>query len=138
MCLGDFFKKNQKEYFSNFSYLTLTLAFVISFGIYVVMSLKGGSLKAFNDLFSVTSFGSLLIILYKLNFFNPMFKWINKFSYELYLVHILVFTLVFKTLSPYIPNLLIGVVALIIAGICAISLKRIIFWDDLYLKDNIN
>lgn len=125
ICLGEFFKRNEKEYFTQFSYLILVLTFLISFSIYLVMSLKGGPLKAFNDVFSATAFGSLLVILYKLNFLKAAFSWINKISYEFYLVHILIFTLTFKLLTPYVPNILIGVIGLIIAGTCAFCMKKI-------------
>lgn len=68
MCLGEYFKNKQHEYFTRFHYLTLIIVFGISFCIYAIMALKYVEWRAFNDAFGVTAFGSLMLILYKLGF----------------------------------------------------------------------
>lgn len=120
MLLGEYFKNNQKEFITQINYIFLISTFFASFIIYAFMALKGGPLKVFNDVFSAMAFGSFLVIMYKLNFFKSIFFWINKFSYELYLIHMLVFTISFKILIVFIPNTLTGVISLVIAIMCAI------------------
>ena len=56
--------------------------------------IKGGWLKAFNDIPSLLGYLSLLLITYKLfsNIWKRFIIFTNQISYEWYLVHILVFT----------------------------------------------
>lgn len=125
MCLGEYFKNKQHEYFTRFHYLTLIIVFGISFCIYAIMALKYVEWRAFNDAFGVTAFGSLMLILYKLGFLKKLFIWINSFSYELFLVHILLFTIMFKYLVPILPHLLVGFLSLIVTLLVALGMKKI-------------
>lgn len=63
------------------------------------MGMKGGILKLYNDLPSMLGYLSAALILYKLVFANRFFVFTNRFSYEWYLVHILVFGCVGYVLS---------------------------------------
>lgn len=62
-------------------------------GISAFMAWNGGILKLYNDIPSLVGYLSILLIIYKLGIglINSFFVWANSFSYELYLVHSLVF-----------------------------------------------
>lgn len=73
------------------SYKALTLVAMIGMGLAGYSGIKGGILKLYNDVPSMLGYLSLAIILYKMVFTNRVFIFTNKFSYEWYLTHILVF-----------------------------------------------
>ena len=73
------------------SYGMLLLIATIGIGITGYAGVKGGVLKLYNDVPSMLGYLSLAIILYKMIFVNKLFVCINRFSYEWYLTHILVF-----------------------------------------------
>lgn len=83
----------------------LAITAVIGVALTGVMGKIGGTLKLFNDIPSLMGYLSLLLILYKTNIraINSFFKWSNKISYELYLVHSLVFSIGASTLYQRLP-----------------------------------
>lgn len=70
----------------------LSIVAVVCLGMTAFAGIKGGYLKLLNDAPSLFSYLSIALILYKLKFVNGIFKFTNQFSYEWYLVHILIFS----------------------------------------------
>ena len=94
------------------SKLFLLVTGVIGIGIAAIFKLIGGYYTSFNDFFSACGYCSIAILIYSfdLKFINTIIKKISKFSYELYLIHILVFITVqhfFKQKVLYIVMSLI-------------------------------
>lgn len=60
------------------------------------MAWNGGILKLYNDIPSLIGYLSIALLIYKIGvkMVNRFFEWANSFSYELYLVHSLVFVVV--------------------------------------------
>lgn len=94
--------------------LFLIPSFIILFSIYSGMSLIGGPLKLFNDFFSMGAFGLLILITYKIDLIKETITSIARFSYELFLIHILIFSVTFNLLKQIIPNYLVCIIAFIL------------------------
>jgi len=125
MCLGEYFRNYHREFNKNFSIKSIIVILAFSFIVYAVMSLVGGPLKAFNDLFSALAFGSLTLAMYRIKLLTRFFLWVNTFSYELFLVHILVFTVMFRAFESIIPNVVIGILSVVSAFIVSIGMKKV-------------
>ncbi|MBS5116139.1 MAG: acyltransferase [Erysipelotrichaceae bacterium] len=82
---------NIKYYTAN--NIIILVIFLLCTLLYGISGFIGGNLKMFNDVFSLLSFGSILILIYNLKntSINKFFIRISSYSYEWYLVHILVF-----------------------------------------------
>lgn len=70
-----------------------------------------GPMRSFNDIFAVSGYLSMVLLIYSfaIPFLDTLVMFISKISYELYLVHILIFEIVFnniKGLGEYIGGLL--------------------------------
>ena len=93
---------------------TLEITTFVGLGIGTVLALYGNVLAAFNDIFVFMGFGSLIILIWIYLPYNykKVVNWISEISYELFLVHTLVFTVVFHLfpMNSY-PQLLIGIIA---------------------------
>lgn len=124
MIFAEEYRKTGTLKFMNIKYSVLIPITLGSIIIFSAMALSGGVLKVFNDIFSVLSFGGLILIIYRIKLFNKFFIWISSFSYEIYLLHILILEVCFNSLSIYIPNIII----------CIISLPIIIAVSYLYHK----
>lgn len=61
--------------------------------------MKGGFLKMYNDVPSLLAYLSVALLAYRLAALRHFFSFTSKFSYEWYLVHILVFVCVFRLLG---------------------------------------
>jgi len=83
-------ENNNKLFIPSLSKLTIVA--VVCLGMTAFAGIKGGNFKMFNDAPSLFAYLSIALILYKLNFANEVFKFTNQFSYEWYLVHILIFS----------------------------------------------
>lgn len=94
--------------------------------LYGLMALKGGALAVFNDVFGAAAMGGICLMLYQINVLRPVFVWVNSFSYELYLVHILVMATCEHLLSPYLPNLVWCLLALVITILCALGYSKLL------------
>ena len=118
MLIAEASYKNNKFLKKDINFVWYIIMFIISFGVFALMSIKGGILKNFKDVFSALSFMTLCIILYKLKFFNKLFNYFGKISYELYLVHYLVYMCVFQLIKlPLYINAIIAIVLSIIVSI---------------------
>lgn len=75
----------------------------------------GGVYKIFNDYTSLLGYGGLSVFIYFLNIkvINKFFIWINKFSYEWYLVHILIFTCMAFLLQNFTPSIIVFIMVFI-------------------------
>jgi peptidoglycan/LPS O-acetylase OafA/YrhL len=117
----DFIKIPQKKYL-----FILALAGIAITGF---TGSKGGILKMYNDIPSLVGYLSFALLLYSLDIkkINNFFTFTNKFSYEWYLVHILIFNCVFyfftkAFFSPFIS----GGLALVLSYVFAIIYHQIV------------
>ncbi|MCR5146603.1 MAG: acyltransferase [Clostridia bacterium] len=95
----------------------------ISFAIYCVLALKGGWFKNFNDPFALISYLGIAYMLYKIPFFKKVCVKVSNFSFEMFLLHYLIFKTVF--LMDFLPNYLLCIISLILTMILAILYKKI-------------
>lgn len=95
------------------------VASIIGLALYGILGFKGGFLKLFNDIPSLLSYGGIALLIYKLNIniLNKFILKINTFSYELYLVHILVFSCVFNLFN--LNKIMAALISLLLALISA-------------------
>lgn len=125
MCLADLYHRGKLD--SRRISLPLigaiTLAALLLYGL---MALKGGALSAFNDVFGTAAMGGICLMLYQIKILRPVFIGVNSFSYELYLVHILVMATCEHLLSPYLPNLVWCLLALVITVPCALGYSKLL------------
>ncbi len=112
MCLADLYQK-EEAMFEKFSLRKVACVSAISFVLYMGMSLYGGTLKNFNDLFSVLAFGGLCLLVYEIKCIRCLFSRISKISFELFLIHMLVFAISKRLLSRWMPNVIVCIIALI-------------------------
>lgn len=91
--------------------------FVGGIGLSALMAWNGGWLKLYNDIPSLIGYLSVVLLIYKIGIkiVNRFFEWANSFSYELYLVHSLVFVVVAHYLKGVIPLYANSVMSLIVA-----------------------
>lgn len=75
----------------------LVVISVLGIGIASVATLRGGYFKTFNDFFALSGYAAIAILIYSLNmlWFKRCIMFVSKISYEIYLLHILVFEIVF-------------------------------------------
>lgn len=110
---------------------------IISLFVFGIMGLKGGVFKLYNDIPSLVAYLSLSLIIYSfsIKYINRFFIFTNRFSYEWYLVHILVFACILHYSIGYIPIFISLMIAIIISYFVAILyhqiLKKTLY---LYLK----
>lgn len=90
-------------------------------GLSAFMVWNGGLLKLYNDIPSLIGYLSVALLIYKIDvrFVNKFFEWANSFSYELYLVHSLVFVVIYSLLSESLPMPMLLVSEFIIAYLSA-------------------
>ncbi len=82
-----------------------------------VMAWSGGFLKLYNDIPSLVGYLSIALIIYKIGVIlvNRFFEWVNGFSYELFLVH----SLVFNIMTYFFTNHMLTVIRLTVSLILA-------------------
>ena len=90
-------------------------------GLSALMAWNGGWLKLYNDIPSLFGYLSLALLIYKvgIKYVNRFFEDANEFSYELYLVHSLVFTgmtLILKGVVPVYVLLSVNLIVAYVAG----------------------
>lgn len=132
--LGMYFCKlyvNNKISIDKINVLELIVIFISTFLIYGIMSIKGGFLKNYNDIFSVVSFGALTLIIYKMKIFNNILTVLGKYSYEIYLTHYLVMSITFNYLksSSLITALLTIVLVFVVAYVFGL-IKNVIYYKN--------
>jgi len=97
-------------------------------GMSAFMAWNGGILKLYNDIPSLVGYISVALLIYKIGVkvVNRFFEWANSFSYELYLVHSLVFTVVAYLLTSILPLPTLKVVEFVVAYLLAYGYKFIL------------
>ena len=90
---------------------------VLGMGLTGLMAWNGGSLKLYNDIPSLVGYLSVLLIVYKVGFsvVNRFFIWASGFSYELYLIHSLVFVVLAFCIADSVPIFLLLTISLVAA-----------------------
>lgn len=125
MCLGDMYHRGKLET----PRISLPLVGAITLAmlsLYGLMALKGGALAAFNDVFGAAAMGGICLLLYQIRILRPVFIGANSFSYEMYLVHILVMSTCEHFLSPNLPNPVWCLLALGITVPCALGYSKLL------------
>lgn len=116
ICIADYLADGNDIMINKLVLYIFTCVGLIVFG---VMSLSSGFLKTFNDIFSVIGYGGLAISIYSLGIgcVNKLGFWISKISYEWYLVHILIFNIVFYIVSveQLMMSVIVGIIAVTIS-----------------------
>lgn len=130
MVIAKYFYKNNKIIGSDINIIYYFIIFIISFCIFALMSVKGGIIKNFNDPFSALSLISLCLILYRINFLKKIINYFGEISYELYLVHYMVYMCVFELIKmPLYLNAIIAIVlSIIISIIYNYTIKRFLLY----------
>ena len=124
MCLGRRFHGNRLD-LSRLKLPAVAAVTAVSLTLYALMALKGGALSAFNDVFGAAAFCGLCFLLYQISCLRPVMSRINGFSYELYLIHILIFSVCQALLSPVLPNPVWCLLALILVFPCAMLYSKL-------------
>jgi len=90
------YKKNQ-QYVKIPSKWLLAILAIIGIAITGYAGIKGGILRLYNDIPSLIGYLSLALLIYsfEIKWINRFFSYTNRFSYEWYLLHILVFVCIF-------------------------------------------
>lgn len=90
---------------------------VLGMGLTGLMAWNGGILKLYNDIPSLLGYLSLMLMIYKLGIgtVNSFFELASGFSYELYLVHSLVFVVMAYFLKDTLPLAALLAVSLVTA-----------------------
>ena len=90
--------------------------------------IKGGVLKLYNDVPSLVGYLCLALLLYSfgIKWINRFFTYTNAFSYEWYLVHILIFSCVFHFTKQLLPLYVSGALALSLSYAMAILYHKLI------------
>ena len=94
-----------------------------------MMGWSGFPWKIFNDIPSLVGYTSLALVLYKIGIagVNNFLSYTSRFSYEWYLVHILVFQIVMFASGGRIPAILEGCICLLLSYVAAMVYARL--WD---------
>lgn len=98
-------------------------------GIATVMKIRGGIWTIFNDIPAVFGYGALALLIYSFDFKKliEIIKFISNVSYELYLVHILVFECMFYLIPvDGMGKYVIGIVALLLSFFLAYVYHQIL------------
>jgi len=105
MCLAKKYMSDHQT-FAIPSFAKLLVIACICIGMTGYAGFTGGELKMFNDVPSLFGYLSVALIIYKLKFVNSFFVFTSKFSYEWYLVHILVFECIVYVMSLFASDIM--------------------------------
>lgn len=117
--LADMYFHNTNWDFKKIPLYLQVIVTTVSFLIFAFTGLNGGILKSFNDIFAFGAIGGIYYLIYQIKLCNAPMITISKFSYELYLLHMLVFDIVFALLEDHFPDIVIGVIGLSISLLLA-------------------
>jgi len=116
----------QKKFKLN-NYLLFALS-VLGIGLQALMVLYLDNLKAFNDIPALIGYSSLALLLSNISIVKNICNKLSVFSYEYYLVHMLVFGAVFRAINPtgLCMQCVVGCIAMVIALAAAYMYSKII------------
>ena len=129
-CLGMFLAKCLNMHFSSgkkeppkwinaasWKWKWLIFGIICGMGLNAFMTLSENGMKAYNDIPSLVGYMSCLLFVYKAGYvsLNKAFCLLDKFGYELYLVHSLIFTISFEFLYNKLSMYMIAIIALCFA-----------------------
>lgn len=124
-CMNQENKRTTIMDIKNYSWWWLLTGAICGMGLSAFMAWNGGILKLYNDIPSLIGYLCVALLIYKFSIkaINKVFEWANGFSYELYLVHSLVFVITAHLLTSYIPTSVLLIVKFAIAYILAYGYK---------------
>ena len=101
---------------------------VLGMGLTGLMAWNGGILKLYNDIPSLMGYLSLMLLIYKIGVgaVNRFIEWASGFSYELYLVHSLVFAVMAYFLKDSLPLAALLAVSLVTAYAVGYGYSRLL------------
>lgn len=100
---------------------------VAGVGVTGIMGFAGWPWKLYNDIPSLVGYMSLALVIYKVGIkpLNRLLEWTNRFSYEWYLVHMLVFDIIFYCIGHNAPIVVVFMLCLLLSYGTAIAYSRI-------------
>lgn len=112
----------------NYRWWWLIIGAAGGMGLSAFMAWNGGILKLYNDIPSLVGYLSVALLIYKIGVkvVNKFFEWANSFSYELYLLHSLVFVVMGSVVVSRIPLTARLIVCLVAAYVVAYGSRWII------------
>jgi peptidoglycan/LPS O-acetylase OafA/YrhL len=127
MILGEQFLNNNTLMSKTYKKGTLLTIAIVGIIITGILGHLGGAYKLFNDPFSLMGYGGLSLFVYSLNikYIRRFFEWICTFSYEWYLLHILIFKSGERILNRFTPSFFIFLAIFVISIIIAIFYNQI-------------
>lgn len=118
------------------NYLTLGISAIIGIGLQSIMALFSDSLRVLNDIPAFVGYVAIALFLY----YIPIIRWmcykVSVCSYELYLVHILVFTIIYEFANPngLYEEIIMALAAFLISILIAIIYNKIIKCSRCFLN----
>lgn len=108
--------------------IVLAIVAVVGIGLQAGLALGSGALKVFNDIPALFGYSSLAIVLMNIRFVKKVCKFISKFSYEFFLVHMLVITTIFHFVNPQglVSQCATGLIALLLALLVGYGYNRFV------------
>lgn len=118
MCIADYLADGNDIVIDK---LVLYISTCIGLIIFSAMSESADFLKTFNDIFAVIGYGGVTVSIYSVGivWVDKLGRWISKISYEWYLIHILIFNIVFYIVP--VEGGMISVVTGMIAVVVSIA-----------------
>ena len=118
MLMADFFYEGDSIKLNR---MGLIVAAILGIGLQAVMAMSSPVLKLFNDIPAFVGYISLALLLLEIPFVRLIAEKISKFSYELYLVHMGVFSVMFILLKAVEmkTQIITGCLALVVSCILA-------------------
>jgi len=102
-----------------------------------ILGIKGGIFKAFNDIFLATGYAAIAILVYKyVSLYKKLCIVVNKFSYELYLVHVICFVVIYQLLNSVLPSVFLMIISIIVSILVAYIYHEIIRMVTMKHKNN--
>jgi peptidoglycan/LPS O-acetylase OafA/YrhL len=116
MVLADIIYRNNGKFTLPKKSILLFIS-ILLLSLYGFVAIKGGVLKLFDDIPSLLGYGGLALFVYSLNIkvINKTIIKLSSFSYELYLVHILIFSCIFKLFNNIKSQILIAIISIVVS-----------------------
>ncbi len=98
----------------------LIISTIIGFALEGIMAFSDEKLRALNDIPALLGFLSVTLLLFQIKAIRKLFIFVAMFSYEWYLVHILIFEIAYAVIEPksIIGIVVVGIISLMVS-ICA-------------------